>query len=62
MTRAEWLLKKHSELDLQIQQLELERKHIRSTEHKALLVDLKKQKLAIKTELHSIQDMANEQS
>jgi len=51
MTRIEWLSKRHRELDVQVTELEQEREHIRSAEHKALLVDLKKQRLAVKTEM-----------
>jgi uncharacterized protein YdcH (DUF465 family) len=51
MTRLDWLRKKHAELDSLIQQLEQERSTNRSVEHKALLQDLKKQRLAVKTEL-----------
>lgn len=51
MTRIEWLQKKHSEIDATVQALENQRNKIRSAEHKAALQDLKKQKLAIKTEL-----------
>lgn len=51
MTRIEWLKKKHSEIDANVQALETQRNKIRSSEHKAVLQDLKKQKLAIKTEL-----------
>lgn len=51
MTRVEWLKKKHTELDKTVQELENQRSIIRSAEHKAVLQDLKKQKLAIKTEL-----------
>lgn len=55
MTRLEWVTKKHRELDARIEALEAERTTIRSAEHKALLSDLKKQKLQLKTELHSLQ-------
>ncbi len=55
MTRIEWLTKRHRELDAQVVQLEAEREHNRSAEHKALLVDLKKQRLAVKTELAELQ-------
>jgi uncharacterized protein YdcH (DUF465 family) len=58
MTRIEWLNKKHRELDDQVTRLEAEREHNRSAEHKALLVDVKKQRLAIKTEMAEL--MANE--
>lgn len=51
MTRIEWLKKKHNEIDATVQTLEAQRNKIRSAEHKAVLQDLKKQKLAIKTEL-----------
>ena len=51
MTRLEWLKNKHAELDKEIDQLELQREHDRSTEFWALLKDLKKQRLAIKTEM-----------
>lgn len=54
MTRAEWLKKKHMQLDSQIQMLEKEREINRETYHKSLLVELKKQKLAVKTELYGI--------
>lgn len=60
MTRVEWLKKKHSEVDKTIQELEDQRKVIRSAEHKATLVDLKKMKLAIKTELEML--LATQQS
>lgn len=51
MTRVEWLQKKHREIDVSVRALESQREKIRSTEHKLALQDLKKQKLAIKTEL-----------
>lgn len=51
MTRAEWLSKKHKELDSQITALESERTLNRGAEHKVLLQDLKKQRLKLKTEL-----------
>lgn len=51
MTRVEWLKNKHTEIDKTIQDLENQRNVIRSAEHKAVLQDWKKQKLAIKTEL-----------
>jgi uncharacterized protein YdcH (DUF465 family) len=51
MTRKQWLIKKHRELDEQVTSLEQERTTNRGSEHKALLVDLKKQRLAVKTEL-----------
>ncbi len=51
MTRKEWLIKRHRELDAQVTQLEYERLTNRSAEHKALLTYLKKQRLALKTEL-----------
>ena len=54
MTRIEWLNKKHKELDSQVAMLEAEREHNRSPEHKALLVDLKKRKLALKTEMQDL--------
>lgn len=55
MTRIEWLAKRHRELDAQVAQLEAEREHNRSAEHKALLQDLKKQRLAAKTEMAELQ-------
>lgn len=51
MTRKEWLQNKHRELDQHVTQLEQERVWNRSAEHKALLVDIKKQRLAVKTEI-----------
>ena len=51
MTRLEWLKKRHKELDYQVSELEQQREVIRSAEHKAMLVDLKKQRLAVKTEM-----------
>jgi hypothetical protein len=60
MTRKEWLSKKHRELDYQVSQLEVERNLNRDVVHKALLVDLKKQRLAVRTEILSLE--ANEQS
>lgn len=51
MTRLEWLKKRHRELDEQVNELENQRNFIRSAEHKAMLVDLKKQRLSIKTEM-----------
>lgn len=54
MTRQDWLKKKHRELDDTITALEAQRDIIRSPEHKATLQDLKKQRLAIKTELELI--------
>lgn len=51
MTRLEWLQKRHRELDAQVSELEAQRTTIRNTEHKAMLVDLKKQRLAVKTEI-----------
>lgn len=55
MTRKEWLEKKHRELDQQVTQLEQERLWNRSAEHKALLTDIKKQRLAVKTELSELE-------
>lgn len=60
MTRKEWLSKKHRELDYQVSQLEAERSLNRDVVHKSLLVDLKKQRLAVRTEILSLE--ANEQS
>lgn len=54
MTRIEWLNKRHRELDAQVVQLEAEREHNRSAEHKALLVAVKKQRLAVKTEMEEL--------
>ena len=54
MTRIEWLTKRHRELDAQVVQLEAEREYNRTAEHKALLVDLKKQRLAAKTEIEEL--------
>lgn len=51
MTRLEWLEKRHREIDEKVTQLEAEREHTRSQEHKNLLVDLKKQRLAVKEEI-----------
>jgi uncharacterized protein YdcH (DUF465 family) len=51
MTRLGWLQKRHAELDSQVQELELEREFNRTTEHKALLLDLKKQRLKVKDEI-----------
>jgi uncharacterized protein YdcH (DUF465 family) len=53
MTRLEWLAKRHRELDEQVTEIEQERNFIRSAEHKALLLDLKKQRLAVRTELEA---------
>lgn len=55
MTRIEWLTKKHHELEAQVESLEHEREHNRDFDHKTLLQDLKKQKLAVKTELNQLQ-------
>lgn len=55
MTRLEWLTKKHKELDTRVTALEAERDKHRSFEHKALLTDLKKQRLQVKAELTSLQ-------
>jgi uncharacterized protein YdcH (DUF465 family) len=52
MTRQEWLLKRHVELDNQIKSLEAEREVTRNFNHKSLLIQLKKQKLMLKTELN----------
>lgn len=54
MTRQEWLLKRHREVDAQIAELENQRERIRSAEHKAVLTDLKKQRLALREELEGI--------
>lgn len=54
MTRKQWLEKRHKELDVLSHQLESEREHERSAEHKALLVATKKQRLAVKTELEKL--------
>ena len=54
MDRATWLRKKATELDSLISTIEDQRSHERSFEHKATLVDLKKQRLAIKTELEEL--------
>lgn len=54
MTRVEWLTKKHNDLHKQVDYLEQERTSNRSAEHKALLRELKKQKLQIKTELELV--------
>lgn len=51
MTRNEWLASKHRELDTTITTLENQKYTLWSEKHKTLLQDLKKQKLAIKTEL-----------
>ena len=51
MTRSEWLTKKHRELDTTINTLESQKDAIWSDKHRAMLQDLKKQKLVIKTEL-----------
>jgi uncharacterized protein YdcH (DUF465 family) len=51
MRRIEWLHKQHSVLAKQVDEIESQRQNDRSAELKALLVSLKKQKLAIKTEL-----------
>ena len=51
MTRLEWLKNKHTELDKEIDELEFQRAHNRTSELWALLKDLKKQRLAIKTEM-----------
>lgn len=47
MTREEWLQKKHRELDATIWQIE------DTTSNHALVKDLKKQKLALKTEIEN---------
>jgi CRISPR/Cas system-associated protein Csm6 len=54
MTRVEWLTKKHAEASIIVEQLEAERLHNRSAEHKALLQLLKKEKLRYKSELNSL--------
>jgi uncharacterized protein YdcH (DUF465 family) len=54
MTRQEWLIKQHRELDARITELENQRERIRNAEHKAVLVDMKKQRLLIKEELEGI--------
>ncbi|NDC22297.1 DUF465 domain-containing protein [bacterium] len=51
MTRTEWLAKKHRELDNTITTLEDQKDALWSDKHRAMLQDLKKQKLVIKTEL-----------
>ena len=51
MTRAEWLSKRHRELDTTIATLEEQKDVLWSDRHRATLQDLKKQKLVIKTEL-----------
>lgn len=51
MTRTEWLAKKHRELDNTIITLEDQKDAPWSDKHRAMLQDLKKQKLVIKTEL-----------
>lgn len=56
MTRLQWLRKRHRELDAQVEELEQQRESIRSAEHKATLVDLKKQRLAVKTEILDIEN------
>ena len=55
MTRIEWLKSKHTELDNRINILEQERYITRDFDHKTLVIDLKKQKLAIKTEILSLE-------
>jgi uncharacterized protein YdcH (DUF465 family) len=55
MTRLDWLRKKHRELDAAVEELESQRSVIRSAEHKAVLVDLKKQRLAIRTEMMTLE-------
>lgn len=55
MTRVEWLKSKHLEVSRIVDQLESERSHNRSSEHKALLQLLKKEKLRYKSELHSLE-------
>ena len=54
MTRQEWLVKRHRELDAQIAELEHQRELIRAPEHKAVLTNLKKQRPALKEELTGI--------
>lgn len=51
MTRTEWLSNKHRELDSTIITLESQSSTLWSDKHRALVQDLKKQKLFIKTEL-----------
>jgi uncharacterized protein YdcH (DUF465 family) len=51
MTRTEWLTDKHRELDSTITTLEGQKYTLWSDKHRAMLQDLKKQKLVIKTEL-----------
>lgn len=51
MTRVDWLKIQHAKLEREIAQLETERNHIRSYDHKSLLTMKKKEKLAVKTEL-----------
>lgn len=59
MTRLEWLNKQHKSLDEQVSELEKQRSNVRDYNHKALLTSLKKQRLAIKTELESISKIAS---
>ena len=54
MTRSEWLTKQHLVISARIDELEAERKTNRSAEHKALLVELKKQRLRLKEELFTL--------
>ena len=62
MKRVEWLTNKHRELDALVTSIEDERKHIRSADHKALLVHLKKERLKVKTELTQLQSLQDEVS
>lgn len=54
MNRTDWLKKQHEKLAAQVEELEQEREHNRSFDHKTLLTALKKQKLAIASELNSL--------
>jgi uncharacterized protein YdcH (DUF465 family) len=54
MTRITWLKNKHAEIDAKVLEIEKQREHERSFEHKAMLVDLKKQKLIIKQEIQTL--------
>lgn len=64
MNRLDWLVNKHAELSKQITELEKQREVNRSPEHKALLTDLKKQRLLIKEEKFALaytpQELASE--
>lgn len=54
MTRLEWLEAKHRDLDKRVTELENQRELERSFTHKTLLIDLKKQRLQVMTEISTL--------